>query len=400
MALSSMIVLAFITIIFVTLFMMASSSVTATLEGDPNDATRKDSLDKVAKETLGLRAEAEAIKESIALRQREIYRLDIELGKFRTYYVEEQGLAGAQGEDLTWNGKSYKAKESPWLMTRSMVSETKKRLESVEKEFKDERGQIFSGIENEIDLRSQEQQKVLQRVNEMDAAFKVDEERLIATKDEIEKKKIEADKQRQLDYGTRESDINQKEDKIRSLLELELRWAKELEADGSILEVASETRQVVLDIGRKDKAFPGLLLDVFTYEQGRYVVKGHLEVIDVQESVSTARITKEKDAKTRPVARGDFVANPVFDKNKVPVFTLAGEFKRFNKADLASFIVASGGQVVDKLGPDVHFMVVDCPANDPNCHSVTEQDMAREYQVEAITEQDLLGYVQTRFNVK
>lgn len=400
MSLSTMIILVMMTVMFAALFMTASSSITATLEGDPADPTRKESLDKVAKETGELRSQAEAYKESMELRHREIYRLDIELGKFRTYYVENQQIAGTQGEELTWNGATYKAKEGPWLMARTLTSEVNNRLIAVEKEFKDERKDIFASIEGEIDARGQEQQKVLQTVNDMDASYKADEEKLIATKDEIEKKRADADKLRRIDYGTRASDINKKEDAIRSLLELELRWASELEADGTILDIASETRQVVLDMGRKDRAFPGLLFDICTYEQGRYVAKGRLEIIDVQESVSTARITSEIDGKKRPIAKGDFIANPVFDRLRTPVFTLAGEFQRFNKADLASFIAATGAQVVDKLGPNVNFLVVDRPAKDPNCRSVKEQDLAREYLVQAMTEEQLLNYVQTSFSVK
>ena len=398
--LSTMIVLAMLTLIFAVLFMTASSSVTATLQGDPTDPYRKDSIDKLAKDTGDLRSQAEAHKESIALRRREINRLDIELGKFRTYFVEQQQIAGAQAEDLTWNGATYKGKQGPWLMARDSTSQVNNRLIAVVTEFKDTRKDIFSGIEGEIDARGQEQQKVLQTVNDMDASYKADEEKLIATKDEIEKKKADADKLRRVDYGTLSSDINKKEDAIRTLLELELRWAVELESDGTILDLASENRQVVLDLGSKDRAFPGLLFDIFTYEQGRYVVKGKLEVIDVKDSVCTARITSELSPKIRPIARGDFVANPVFDRRRAPVFTLAGEFQHFNKADLSAFITATGAQVVDKLGPNVNFLVVDRPAKDSNCRSVKEQDLAREYQVLALTEDQLLNYVQTAFPVK
>jgi hypothetical protein len=395
-----MIVLVMLTLIFAILFMTATSSITASREGDPGDPSRKEAIDKVAKDTSDLRSQAEAYKEAIALRHREINRLDIELGKFHTYYVDGQPIAGSQGEDLTWNGKSYKAAEGPWLMTRALTSEVSGRMAAVEKEFKEDRKDIFASIDNEIDARSQEQQKVLQRVSEMDAAYKADEEKLIATKDELEKKKVDSDRLRRVDYGTRASAINKKEDAIRALLELELRWATELEADGSILDVSAETREVVLDLGSRDHAFPGLLFDIFAYEHGRYVVKGRLEVIDVKDRISTARITSEIDAKTRPIARGDSIANPVFDKRRPPVFTLAGEFQRFNKADLAAFIKATGAEVVDKLGPNVNFLVVDRPAKEPNCRSGKEQDLAREYQVQALTEDQLLTYVQTSFPVK
>lgn len=400
LSLSTMIVLVMLTLIFSILFMTASSSISATLGGDPSDPRRKESLDAIAKETGGLRSQAAAFEEAIALRQREIHRLDIELGKYRTYYAEQQLIAGSQGEEVTWNNTTYKAKESPWLMARSLISEAKSRLAAVEAEFSSERKNIFSSIEGESDARSQEQQKILQDVNELDTSFKADEERLIAAKDALEKKRNDVDRARRADFSRRATAINQKEDAIRSLLELELRWADELEADGTILDLAVETRQVVLDVGRKDRAFPGLLFDIFTYEQGRYVSKGRLEVIAVQDSIATARITSELSATSRPIAKGDFIANPVFDRRRAPVFTLAGEFQRFNKAELATFITATGATVADKLGPNVNFLVVDRPAKDPNCRSGKEQDLAREYQVQALTEDQLLTYVQTTLPVK
>ena len=48
---------------------------------------------------------------------------------------------------------------------------------------------------------------------------------------------------------------------------------KELEADGSILEVDARNGFVVIGAGQADHVFPGLLLDVFQFDKGRYQLR-------------------------------------------------------------------------------------------------------------------------------
>ena len=388
-----LILLVMMTLVFTLLFVLSSNSVTRTLEGSAEDAERKESIGKVRNEFNDLVGRIEAAQEAIEIRQREINRLEIDLTKFRVFHTGDQVLASFQGEDLTYGGKDYKAKQSNWVNAREYIAEVNNRLNSHRVEHESPARQENPALQDQISERQQEQQVVLAKASEMDKQFKDDEEKLIALKDELEKKRAESEKQRRADYGVRASDINKKEDSIRTLLELELRWVKDLDADGQILQVASQHQFVVVNIGKRDRAFPGLILEVFQLEQGRYTEKGRLEVIDVQEQVSTCRIVREMQPNQRPVSVGDFVANPVFDTKASKVFVLAGEFKQYNTDNLAAFIRASGGEVRAKLSPGVDFLI----AGD---RSDKEQDAAREYQVQAMTEAQLLSYVQTGFDVK
>ena len=393
LSLMVLILLVMATLVFTLLFVLSSSSVTKTLEGSAEDIERKESIDKVRKELSELATRAEVALDAIELRKREINRLEIDLTKFRVFHTGDQVLASFQGEDLSYGGKAYKAKQSNWVNAREYITEVKTRLESHRVEHESPARQENPALQEQIDERAKEQQAVLAKSSEMDKQFKEDEEKLIALKDELEKKRAEVDKQRRADYGVRASDINQKEDSIRTLLELELRWLTELEADGQILQVAAQNQFVVINIGKRDRVFAGLILDVFQHEQGRYVDKGRLEVIDVQDQVATCRIISELQPTKRPVSVGDFIANPVFDTKNTKVFVLAGEFKQYNADNLASFIRASGGEVREKLSPGVDFLI----AGD---RSDKQQDAAREYQVLAMTEAQLLTYVQTGFTVK
>lgn len=402
LSISFLIVLVMATIVFSLLFVLASNSITTTIEGSPEDATRRDPLDKVLNEASNLRQQEAKALEGIEIREREIDRLEWKLSQFRAYFVGADAIASTQGEDLKWDGRDYKAKESNWLMSRHAIGEIKNRLQSLRTEHESEDRQRFPGLEGQVDMRRSEQQAVLARSSEMDRRFKEDEEKLIALKDELEKKKLEVEKQRRTDYGVRASNINKKEDTIRTLLELELRWVKDLEADAGILQVVNP-ESVVIDIGAKDRAFPGLRLEVFQIEQGRYVEKGMVEVISVQERVSTARVLSQIDQRRRPLAVGDRLGNPVFSTKGTKVFVLAGEFKQFNATDIASFIRAAGGEVRTIItqgspsqrmpGADVDFLV----AGD---RSDKTQDDARQYEIEAMTEAQILKYVQPAFSLK
>lgn len=393
MTVTIMIMLVLATIMFTIFFITASNSLTMTMEGSPEDSMRKQSYDRVVKEVNDLRSEAAQLESQIAVREKELDRLEIDLSRQGVAYHNNVQYAGALGEDLAFNDRTYKAHQSGALVTLHTVNAAKERLESTKTSIEARAGDVAAPLEDEIDARSREQQQVLARANDMDAEYRNDEEKLLVLKDEIEKKRADAEKAKRYDFGVRSTDINTKEDAIRNLLEIELQELKELTPDGRILETVPSSRTAIIDIGAKDTVFAGLLLDVFQYQKGRYLAKGRLEVVDVQDQVAVCRILSEIDGRKQPIAPGDYVGNPVFDTARKPVFVLGGEFKQYNTEDLANFIRASGGEVVPTLQPGVDFLVTGGFAD-------KLRDVAREYQLKAMTEEQLLLYVQPSFSVK
>jgi len=394
MTVTTMILLVLTTLIFTVLFFTASNSITATREGaGADDARRKEPLGNVVKEVTELRGKAAAAQKELTLRTAALERHDVELSRYGVAFVGGQQIAGADGKPITYANNTHNAKENPWLITRNEVTQVNERLEFIRNQLETRPREIFASLEEQIDARSREQQAVLARANDMDAEFRTDEEKLLQQKDEMEKKKKAAEIQQRDEYSVRSSNINKNEDHIRTLLEIELRWLKELQPVGSILQTVVSDKSVVIDLGSKDKVFAGLLFDVFQFEQGRYIAKGRIEVIDVQTQLATCRILSEIDGRKRPIAPGDKIGNPVFNTGKPPVFVLSGEFQQYNAEDLAAFIRATGGVVSDTLKPGCDFLV----AGD---RSEKIQDIAREYQIVAMTEEQLLHYVQTSFHLK
>jgi NAD-dependent DNA ligase len=205
--------------------------------------------------------------------------------------------------------------------------------------------------------------------------------------------KEKAEKSNREDYSRRATRIGQLEDRIRDLLELELRWLTDLEPEGRLLEVNPTSPHVIINLGSSDRVVPGLIFEVFQYDRGKYVEKGMIEVVQTQAQIATCRVLNVKDARKMPLSQNDYIGNPVFSTRRPKVFVVSGEFKTHNKEDLEMFIRQTGGIVREKLSPGVDILVA-------GERSDKDQDNAREYAVHAMTEEQLLKYIRRDYAPK
>lgn len=403
----SMILLVVFTLVLAVLTMVKSNQIDALEEGDPTMPTVR-SISKIKKEINELEATIKAHSEAIALRQREIDRLDFgDVGTAAQpvkrhgtgqhgIYVTTDGkmLAGVSTPDtpeLTADNKTLRLKESPWKVTADLVTSNSRRLENLKSKYESVEQQSNAPLDESIRKRQDELQTVLKKIGDGEAQFSHDKEELTKRLDELTSSKEKLEKAHRDVYSRNATKISQLEDQIRGLLELELRWVTDIEADGEILQAAGN--QVIVNLGLKDKAFPGLLFEVATRSHGGYQRKGAIELIEVKDSISIGRITTQDDVKRNPIGKGDQIGNPVFDVLKPKVFHVAGEFKQYNKEDLEQFIRSTGGLISPVLGPGCDFLV----AGD---RSDREQDNARQYQILAMKEESLLKFVQRTFAPK
>ncbi|MBX3382463.1 MAG: hypothetical protein KF864_03035 [Phycisphaeraceae bacterium] len=143
-------------------------------------------------------------------------------------------------------------------------------------------------------------------------------------------------------------------------------------ADGEIISIDGASRTVGLSIGAREKVVLGMTFAVYSDKnaiipdaEGRYPAgKATIEVISVDETSSTARITSE--VRGNPVVRGDVIANAIYDPNKVYKFVVFGNFD-FNRdrlatalerQDIETMIASWGGRVVPDLSGEVDFLVL------------------------------------------
>lgn len=143
--------------------------------------------------------------------------------------------------------------------------------------------------------------------------------------------------------------------------------------DGRINQVSPLDNEVVLSIGREQKAVLGMTFAVYDdatdiredpmtgeYPAGKAVV----EIIKVEPTYARARIISSSEG--NPIVRGDVVANAVYDPTKTYKFVVDGLFdidgdgtaSRFERDTLEALIERWGGVLVDEIQGDTDFVVL------------------------------------------
>ena len=137
--------------------------------------------------------------------------------------------------------------------------------------------------------------------------------------------------------------------------------------DGKIILIDDQAKVVHLNIGSKQHVYRGLTFTVYDRsgsipKDGRG--KAEIEVFDVAETYSAARITKSETKS--PVLMGDIVANLIWNSDKTNVFVVAGDFDLDNDGNIdqnaagkiQTLIEKWGGRVADTISIDTDFLVL------------------------------------------
>ena len=137
--------------------------------------------------------------------------------------------------------------------------------------------------------------------------------------------------------------------------------------DGKIILIDDQTNVVHLNIGSKQHVYRGLTFTV--YDRSGSIPKdgkgkAEIEVFDVAETYSAARITKSETK--RPVLLGDIVANLIWNSDKINVFVIAGDFDLDNDGNIdrnaigriKALIEKWGARVADTISIDTDFLLL------------------------------------------
>ncbi len=214
------------------------------------------------------------------------------------------------------------------------------------------------------------------------------DERRRQLREDVEKQSqgLEAQKKKwRLEKATQDARVAELEGRVHQLTDQLDSSNREFKSDGTIL--ASEARDgfVVIDRGFAQQLRNGTRFTVFTKRGGKVVTKGQIQVTDVKERISTARVLSEIDGND-PLIKGDFLHNPVYDPEHVRSFAIRGDFRRFSHTELARFIQESGAHLDQTLSINVDFLV----AGD-NCKADLEQ--ATKLGVNILSEDQLLDFL-------
>jgi NAD-dependent DNA ligase len=158
-----------------------------------------------------------------------------------------------------------------------------------------------------------------------------------------------------------------------------------LRKDGSIVAARTDLGFVVIDLGWQNNLRPGTRFDVFTTRAGSQVVKGTIEVTEVDDRIAHGRIVEVLDDKD-PIIDGDQLHNPIYDPDQTKVFVIKGVFHEFSPEELARFIRDAGGIVDNNMSSRTHFLV----AGDNSDEAVRQ---ASDYGVVILSERKLIEFV-------
>lgn len=216
------------------------------------------------------------------------------------------------------------------------------------------------------------------RVQQLEDTLNTVEDRLNGRIEEIRAEAAMSvnDMQTRLDAALRDNNVLRdqvarlrgegKSDRLEPLNEGEL-------VDGRIDQLIIEDNEVLLSIGRKDKAVLGMTFAVYDnatsirvdqetgeYQRGKAVI----EIVRVEEDFSRARIIFASQG--NPIIRGDVIANAVYDPKKTYKFVVDGLFDidgdgvatRFETIELEALIEEWGGVVIGTVEGDTDFVVL------------------------------------------
>ncbi len=199
---------------------------------------------------------------------------------------------------------------------------------------------------------------------------------------------------------TLKRELNFKDNQIRSLqnrldkLLEETRKEKsfdDVEPDGTILAVLSDSGKAWINLGRRNLLRKGLVFRVFQFVKGgKRLYKGRMEVRKVDERMSEMRVIEEVDS-LNPIAKGDFVASPFYDPESDLIFVFAGtelESGRITRDNLGMKMESYGAKIGDKVDLSTDYLVAM-----KNYESSPEYRTARELGVTVIRERDLLEFI-------
>jgi len=141
-------------------------------------------------------------------------------------------------------------------------------------------------------------------------------------------------------------------------------------ADAEVILIDNQANVVHLDIGRKSRVYQGLTFSVYNRnmpipKDGKG--KAEVEIYDVGENTSTARIIRSKIK--NPIVLGDVAINLIWDRSETYSFVVAGEFDLNDdgnidyrgKAKIIGLVERWNGRVEENVGVNTNFVILGQP---------------------------------------
>lgn len=264
------------------------------------------------------------------------------------------------------------------------LENTKKAKLATEEQFNDLQKRFDSAakiIGEKEQVHLSEKNKLQQQVNQIQADYNDLQARLEqSTTDQIDTYKIQRDQARdnakalneellktQAELKMTEDMLKRAQQEVRDIKPPPDHEVLAHRADGEIILIDDQAKVVHLNIGSNQHVYRGLTFTV--YDRSGSIPKdgkgkAEIEVFDVADTYSAARITKSETK--MPILLGDIVANLIWNSDKTNVFVIAGDFDLDNDGNfdtnaigrITALIEKWGGRVADTISIDTDFVLL------------------------------------------
>jgi len=197
-----------------------------------------------------------------------------------------------------------------------------------------------------------------------------EEDRALALERDLDERRLRAREQLQIlsreleqlrregrnQTGELDNRVEELDERILQLSEQRELNNRELKSDGQVLAARATDGFLVIDRGHQHSLRKGMRFTVYNRRGGRHVIKGQVEVVEVDARTAVCRVLEELDGND-PLIPGDHLHNPVYNPTETKIFVLAGDFTQFSRDELARFITESGGRVDRQLSTSSDYLV-------------------------------------------
>ncbi len=231
-------------------------------------------------------------------------------------------------------------------------SQTEQRLNSKVEQYKQLSDETLAKYTDLEDLFRQTAEQQVQNLRNDLASARTGNENL---RDELLKKDAELELTKQM--------MKRAQAEIESIKPLPDSNAPAYVADGKIILVDTQTGIVHINIGSNDKVYRGLTFAV--YDKNLPIPKtgegkAEIEVFDVGQTISAARITTAIDPRN-PIIQDDLIANLIWATKTVNTFVVAGDFEYGDEDKIKELIGKWGGKVDQGITIETDYVVLGRP---------------------------------------
>jgi NAD-dependent DNA ligase len=302
--------------------------------------------------------------------------------------------------------------ETIWEKCAKRIEELQKKIEEMQNTLKEEQTRYGKETQNTVaeinrlENSIQEKRKKLEDVRKEyeDRLKKQEEERNLAQVNNLQHKEKLADtfRTRRIQKHKVESELENLEERINELKAEAAgqtgieRWFQEQTAaqkvqespDGEIIHVDQKLQTAYIDLGLSTGVLKGIPFQVFRYGKGgAKEYKGKVVVKNVEDTISMVGII-ETNNPLDPIVAGDKIINPVYDRNKVRYFVIAGRLGKYSLEQASRLVEKLGGKIEKEISARTDFVVLG-----DGFKKDTVYQTATDRGIETMLESEFLSYL-------